>query len=67
MAKSYNVKGMTCGGCAGSVERAIKEAAPGAKVTVDLAAARITVEGATDDQVAKAVDDAGFTFEGVAG
>ncbi|MGE5506380.1 MAG: heavy-metal-associated domain-containing protein [Actinomycetota bacterium] len=67
MAKTYSVKGMTCGGCAGSVERAIKEAAPGAKVTVDLAKAAVTVDGATDAQVEKAVEDAGFTYGGAAG
>jgi copper chaperone len=66
MANTYNVAGMTCGGCARSVESAIKTEAPGATVTVDLGSAAITVEGATEAQVKKAIDEAGFTFIGVA-
>jgi copper chaperone len=66
MAKTYRVTGMTCGGCAKSVESAIKAAAPGAAVTVDLAAKAVTVEGASEAQVKQAVDDAGFTYEGAA-
>lgn len=65
MAKTYRVTGMTCGGCAKSVEGAIQAAAPGASVTVDLAAKAVTVEGASEAQVRQAVDDAGFTYEGV--
>ena len=65
MPQSYHVTGMTCGGCARSVEAAIKEQAPGATVTVDLGAAKVTVDGAAEAQVKKAVDDAGFGYEGV--
>lgn len=64
MSTSYRVTGMTCGGCARSVETAIKAAAPGASVEIDLSAAKVTVDGASEDQVKKAVDDAGFGFEG---
>jgi len=66
MAQSYRVTGMTCGGCARSVEAAIKAVSPAASVTVDLASARVTVDGASEAQVKKAVDDAGFGFEGAA-
>ena len=66
MAQKYRVDGMTCGGCARSVESAIKGEAPGAQVTVDLASASVMVEGASEQQVRKAVDDAGFTFQGAA-
>ena len=66
MAKTYRVTGMTCGGCAKSVESAIKAAAPEATVAVDLAAQAVTVTGAEEAQVRQAVDDAGFTFEGAA-
>jgi copper chaperone len=65
MAKTYSVTGMSCGGCARSVESAIKALAPDAKVTVDVAAASVSVDGATDDQVRKAVDEAGFEYGGV--
>ena len=67
MKKSYRVEGMRCGGCSSSVERAIVALAPGAKVEVDLAAAQVTVEGVEDDAlVRQAVEDAGFTFAGLA-
>jgi copper chaperone len=63
---TYRVSGMTCGGCARSVETAIKAVAPGATVSVDLAAKAVAVEGATAEQVKKAVDEAGFDFGGAA-
>ncbi|PKU25764.1 heavy-metal-associated domain-containing protein [Telmatospirillum siberiense] len=67
MVKTYKVSGMTCGGCARSVEQAIKTVAPSAQVSVDLAAGKVSVEGVADDGVvAKAVDDAGFDYEGLA-
>jgi len=66
MSTTYHVTGMTCGGCARSVESAIKAEAPDAKVSVDLGSASVTVDGASESQVKKAVDEAGFTFLGVA-
>lgn len=65
MSKTYRVTGMTCGGCARSVEAAIKAEAPQATVSIDLGTATITVDGADDGQVQKAVDGAGFDFQGV--
>ncbi|HIJ62894.1 MAG TPA: heavy-metal-associated domain-containing protein [Rhodospirillaceae bacterium] len=65
MSKIYKVSGMTCGGCARSVEQAIKAAAPEAKVSIDLAAGTVTVEAAAEPLVAKAVEGAGFDFGGV--
>jgi len=64
MAQTYRVSGMTCGGCMRAVEQAIKTAAPGASVTVDLTAGKVTVDGADQAAVAKAVDEAGFEFGG---
>jgi copper chaperone len=55
---------MTCGGCVRSVEQAIKAAAPGAKVEVDLASGKVTVDGVDEQAVARAVDGAGFEFLG---
>jgi copper chaperone len=66
MASTYKVSGMTCGGCARSVEQAIKEAAPQATVLVDLQNGKVTVEGVGPSTVAKAVDNAGFEFGGPA-
>ncbi|MES9899685.1 MAG: heavy-metal-associated domain-containing protein [Sedimenticola sp.] len=67
MSKTYKVEGMSCGGCSSSVEQAIKSAAPGAGVQVELDGGLVTVDGVDDDAVvAKAVEDAGFTFVGPA-
>jgi len=66
MSTTYKVSGMTCGGCARSVEQAIKAEAPAASVTIDLGTATVTVDGAQEAQVKKAVDGAGFDFQGVA-
>jgi len=68
MSGTYKVMGMTCGGCANSVTNAIKEAAAGAEVSVDLDAKTVSVDGVDDDAViAKAVTDAGFEFAGKEG
>ena len=64
MARTYKVSGMTCGGCARSVEQAIKALAPEAEVSVDLPRGEVTVEGADEPSVSKAVDGAGFDFLG---
>lgn len=66
MSTTYKVTGMTCGGCARSVESAIKAEAPAASVTIDLGTATVTVDGADEAQVKKAVDGAGFEFHGQA-
>ena len=56
------ISGMTCGGCAGAVGRALS-AVPGvAEVRVDLAGGRATVTGtARAEDLIRAVQDAGFT------
>ncbi len=66
MSDTYSVLGMSCGGCANSVTNAIQDAAPGAAVEVDLDAKSISVEGADEATVQKAVEDAGFEFAGAA-
>lgn len=66
MSEQYKVLGMTCGGCAKSVTNAIQDAAPGATVDVDLEAKAITVDGADENTVKTAVQDAGFEFAGAA-
>lgn len=65
MSTTYHVDGMSCGGCAASVERSIKALAPDAEVQVDLAAKTVTVTGLPDDQVMQqAVVNAGFIYGG---
>lgn len=50
-----NVKGMMCGGCASSVEKAIKRVDADAAVKIDLASGKVSVETKAD---AKALGDA---------
>ena len=64
MAEIYRVTGMTCGGCARAVATAIKAAAAGAEVSIDVSTGAVTVSGADEAAVKQAVDDAGFGFEG---
>jgi len=57
----YTVTGMSCQGCAGAVARAIRRAVPGAEVSVDLAAGRVSVSPAASDAlVRRAIRDAGY-------
>ena len=63
MSDTYLVSGMTCEGCVRAVTNAIERAIPGASVSVDLAAGKVTVDG-DESAIAEAVDDAGFSFGG---
>jgi copper chaperone len=57
-----NIEGMHCGGCAGSVTRAIQTVAPRAEIRIDRAAR--TVEADTDVDsalVLTAIKDAGYS------
>lgn len=62
---TYDIKGMTCNGCATAVSKAIKRAAPDALVTVDHKAGTAKVDkGPEDAAIAQAVVEAGFEFAG---
>ncbi len=62
---SLNVEGMTCMGCVKSVETALKNADPDARVEIDLASGKVDVEGALDFAAAKDVIEAsGFDVKG---
>lgn len=55
------VEGMTCGGCAASVKRALQALDANADVNVDLPGKTVKVTtGATLDAVKSAVEDAGY-------
>jgi copper chaperone len=59
-----SIPDMTCGHCRASVERAVGEAAPGARVAVDLDMRTVVIEGAADAaRVLGAIRDAGFAPE----
>lgn len=64
MSDTYKVSGMTCGGCAKSVTNAILDAAPEAKVEVDLEGKAVIVDGTQEAIVKTAVEAAGFEFMG---
>lgn len=67
MEKTYLVAGMTCSGCAKSVTNAIKATYPSADVQVRLEDGKVRVAGDTDDQqIATVVEDAGFSYGGLA-
>jgi copper chaperone len=60
------VTGMTCGGCAKSVERALLRLDASAKVLVDLPSGRVQVEGKIRrEEAEKAITLAGFGAEPV--
>lgn len=64
--KSYTVTGMTCGHCVQSVTAKVSKIDGVDEVAVDLGSGTVTVTGSgyTDDQVAAAVDEAGYALAG---
>jgi len=63
--QTFQVSGMSCGGCADAVTQAIRRIDSSAQVDVDLGAGRVRVEGAAaPEAIAAAIEDAGFTVEG---
>ena len=61
-----SVSGITCGGCAMAIERAIGAALPGTRVEVDVmkGTVQLAAEPAARTQAAAAVEDAGFIVTG---
>ena len=58
---TLRVADMTCGHCAATVGKAVRAAAPGAEVTVDLATKRVEIAGAAEaETVMAAIRDAGY-------
>lgn len=52
---------MSCGGCASSIEKAVKGADPAAQVTVDLAARTVAVATTADpSRITAAIKAAGY-------
>ncbi len=68
MTKRIHIDGMSCGHCSASVEKALWALAGVREVSVDLAAKMATVqvdETVTNDALAKAVTDSGYTVIGI--
>lgn len=65
MRAQYKVEGMTCGGCAASVKKAIHHKLPDVTVEVNLAEKQVEVVGEHEEgAIEAAVEDAGFSFAG---
>lgn len=59
----FDVTGMSCEGCVKAVTRAIRAQDPEARVSVDLAAGTVAVEGKISPEAARgAIAEAGFTI-----
>jgi copper chaperone len=59
------VEGITCGGCASSIKKALAVVTPGSEVEVDITAGEVKVSGAADRaKVVTAIEDAGFDVVG---
>ncbi|WP_303638982.1 MULTISPECIES: heavy-metal-associated domain-containing protein [Stenotrophomonas] len=57
----FHVEGMTCGGCARSVAKAIEQVDPQASVQADPASRRVQVQtSASEAQIVAALTEAGF-------
>lgn len=57
----YKVSGMTCSHCAGTVTRAVQQAAPAARVRVDLRSGTVDVTGEHDaGRVVAAIEAEGY-------
>ena len=64
MSTTYDVTGMTCGHCAHAVTSEVETISGVTGVTVDVETGKVTVDGDgfTDEQVAAAVDEAGYAM-----
>ena len=66
MSIQFNVPDMSCGHCVSTITQAVQQAVPGARVTVDLPAHRVTVEGAAEaEPVRAAIAQAGYEAQPV--
>jgi copper chaperone len=58
----FTVKDMTCGHCASTITKAVKEVDANGKVEIDLAAHRVRIESALEASEFKdAIEEAGYT------
>lgn len=64
MMTNYEVQGMTCGGCAAAITRALESAEQSAHVEVDYKTATVSVDGIDAARVQEIVEEAGFDFIG---
>lgn len=60
---AFDVSDMTCGHCVSTITKALKGADQGARVQIDLATRRVSVEPSAADaeELAEAIREAGYT------
>jgi copper chaperone len=58
------VSGMTCGGCAAAVKRAVEAASPGVEATVSLVRGEVEITGGDVAAAKAAIVAAGFGLDG---
>jgi copper chaperone CopZ len=59
---TFEVQDMSCGHCASSITKAVKDLDPQATVNIDLASKKVMIEGKADARaVEAAIADIGFT------
>jgi copper chaperone len=57
----FTLPTMTCGHCVGVVTQTLKEAAPEARVQIDLFSHKVQIDGAADrETLAQALSEAGY-------
>ncbi|WP_421951394.1 heavy-metal-associated domain-containing protein [Pelagibacterium sp.] len=62
----FKVQDMTCGHCAGTIEKAVRSADPAAKVDVDLDTHLVRIESAqAGDALKRVIAEAGYSPEPV--
>lgn len=58
---NFNVPKMTCGHCAGVIEKSVRSADPAAQVTIDMSTRSVQVQSSlTSADVANAIRSAGY-------
>lgn len=60
---SFEVKDMTCGHCVSTITKAVKAVDHGAKIQIDLATHRVTIDATKADaaDLSDAIKEAGYT------
>lgn len=57
----YSIPSMTCGHCAGTIDRAVKSIDPKAEVTIDLKTREVSIQStAAEAAIATAIRSAGY-------
>jgi len=63
----YSIPSMTCGHCAGTIDRAVKTVDPKAEVTIDLKAREVSIQSAAAEaDIGAAIRSAGYVTVPVA-